>query len=356
MWRGKIKDFASRRFDGFAHRKSLNRLKGSLRDADQVMRMKAIDGLYALACAWRKQDAISYRQACAAFILSLRDPDQDVRLRSVERLKSLAADPEFPEPGLLLLALRDPGAPVRELAARACLDSHNLPLMMEALKSPDAEVRRIVASGIGDDIYSRLQRVDMYDRWSRGQPSVQGKTAPSDSVEDRALFIRDKAMEQEMLRYIAKAVVTFLIRSGSIGLAEEVYVKALRLYGGSSRKRTALNHLLFDLMNEDPAAKDAALRILQGGDPAALLQPYIADGEPTAHSVAPRCDLCNKELEALDLTGVPESILSPSVALYDAVVCTSCRKVECSACKSSRREDSCRWCGRRAVLAHSHLL
>src|SRR5688500_7826230 len=119
MWTGRIKSFASRSLDGYANRKNLKRIKGSLRDNDQIMRMKAIDGLYALALGWKRRDPVSYRHACAAFVLSLKDPNVDVRLRCVERLRSLAADPEFPEPGLLLMALRDPGAPVRELAARA---------------------------------------------------------------------------------------------------------------------------------------------------------------------------------------------------------------------------------------------
>ena len=357
MLPSKIRNFASRRLDAYANQRSLKRLTGSFRDTDQVMRMKAIDGLYEVACAWKKQDQASYRRACSAFVLALKDPDADVRLRCVERLKALAADPEFPEPGLLLLALRDPSAEVREMSARACLESDNLPILMEALKSSDAEVRRIVASGIGDRIYVRLQQIDMYDRWSRGKPSVRGKSAPSgDSPEDRALHLRDKAMEQEMLRYISHAIVTFLKSSGLAGLADEVFAKALRVYSTADPRRAALNQLTFALVNNDSTAADAGLQLLKGGNPDAILQPYMDGDSAPAGSVSPRCDSCSKELEALDLSGIPESLLSPSLALFAGVVCTACRKVECETCKASRQEDSCKWCRRQTAFAQSRFL
>jgi hypothetical protein len=357
MWTGKIRKFATRRLSGYAKQKNLKRITGSFRGADQAMRMKAIDGLYEVACAWKKQDLASYRRACSAFVLALKDPDADVRFRCVERLKALASDAEFPEPGLLLLALRDPSAQVRELGARACLESNNLPLMMEALKNPDTEVRRIVASGIGDDIYVRLQRIDAFNRWNRGLHSARGKAAPSgDSAEDRALYLRDKAMDEQMLRYISKAVVTFLKASGLAGLAEEVFVKALRIYNPANPRYAALSHLTFALVNNDSTAADAGLRLLQGDDPGTLLQPYMERESAPAAAVSPRCDSCSKELEALDLSEIPESLKSPSLALYEGVVCTVCRKVQCSACKESRREDSCKWCGRRTTLALSHFL
>ena len=355
MWTGRIKNFASRRLDVYANRKNLKRIKGSLRDNDQIMRMKAIDGLYALAVRWNKEDPVSYRRACAAFVLSLKDPQIDVRLRCVERLRSLAAHPEFSEPGLLLLALRDPSAPVRELAARACLDSNNLPLVIEALKSTDAEVRAILAAGLGEEIYARLQRVNLYDRWSRGLPSVHGKIPGSDSIEDRALYLRDKAMEREMLQQISKSVIRFLKRSGEITLAETIFAKALRIYNSTDKRRAPLTNLLFALLNEDSSAAEQAERLLVDGDLEVLRPRADAEDAPFA-GVSPRCDSCNKELEALDLSGVAESLLSPSLALFDGVVCRSCRKIECSACKSHRREDICKWCNHRVVMAHSRLL
>lgn len=357
MWTGKIRSFASRRLGGYTNQKNLKRLTGSLRDRDQVMRLKAIDGLYEVACAWKKQDTSSYRRACAAFVLALKDPDPVIRLRCVERLKSLASDTDFPEPGLLVLALKDPSADVRELSARACLESSNLPLMMEALKSPDPEVRNIVAAGIGDGIHYRLQRISEFDRWSRGLPSIHGKSAPDgDSHEDRALYMRDKAMEQEMLRYISKAVVNYLKTSGLVSLGEEVFAKALRIYNTGSPLRPAIGRLVFALTTGDATAVDTSLQLLQGGDPEALLRAYM-EGESTPDSqVSPRCDSCNKELEALDLSGIPESLKSSSLALFKGVVCTVCRKVECTSCKQWRRDDSCKWCGRRTAMAHSRLL
>lgn len=356
MWTNKIKDFANRRRHGYTNHKSLNAIRGSFRDSDQLIRIKAIDGLYEVARTWKKQDPASYKSACGAFVLALKDPSVDVRLRCVERLKALAADPDFPEPGLLMLALRDPCAEVRELSARACLTSGNLPLIMQGLKSSDGEVRSILASGIGEDIHSRLQKIDMYDRWSQGLHSARGKPAPSSSPEDRALYLRDKAMEEQMLRYTSNAIVGFLKTAGTVTLADEVFAKALRIYRSSDPLHSALYDLLFALVNGDPVAVETALNLLHGGDPEKLLQPYMNHDSIHAGSVSPRCDTCNKELEALDLSGVAESLLTPSSRLFDGVVCTACRKVECSPCKSWRKDDSCKWCGRQTTFAHAHLL
>ncbi len=50
----------------------------------------------------------------------------------------------------------------------------------------------------------------------------------------------------------------------------------------------------------------------------------------------PTCSSCGRKLEAGPMVG--------SRKLYMGVLCSSCGKVECSACKGNPNNAPCRWC------------
>src|SRR4030067_75913 len=104
-----------------------------------------------------------------------------------------------------------------------------------------------------------------------------------------------------MLRYISNSVVTFLKGGGQAGVAEEVFSKALRIYDHADPRFAALSQLVFAMVNND--------RLVVG--------------------FSPWCPFCGKELDWMDLPGIPASLKSATLALFEGVVCTACRKVEC---------------------------
>jgi hypothetical protein len=68
------------------------------------------------------------------------------------------------------------------------------------------------------------------------------------------------------------------------------------------------------------------------------------------------CSHCKKELKLVDISRRAMAFGGTLPDLYDGVVCTTCLKLECMACKGVPPETPCRWCGSAVSPAYSNLL
>jgi len=71
---------------------------------------------------------------------------------------------------------------------------------------------------------------------------------------------------------------------------------------------------------------------------------------------SPTCMRCGTSLEELDMSRGTMTIGGPLPALYNGVICTSCRKIECSSCKGSPFDAPCSWCGNEVSPAYERML
>jgi hypothetical protein len=68
------------------------------------------------------------------------------------------------------------------------------------------------------------------------------------------------------------------------------------------------------------------------------------------------CKRCGKPLKIFDMSRGAVVMGGEMLTLYDAVVCSGCRSLECTSCKGHTLDAPCSWCGGQVSPAYKHLL
>lgn len=287
-------------------------------------------------------------RAVEQLVVALGDEDLWVRGRAAETLGKLG-DARAVEP--LVAALDDEEIFVRETAAEALGklgDARAAGPLFAALIGGRGDGRVIEAlSTLGDPavelVIAALRAVDVVARrWAaqalRELGDARAVVPLVAALGDEDGSVRSSAAQALGKLGDARAVVPLIA-----ALRDEdtwVRTRAAEALGELGDVR-AVGPLAAAGLDAFPAAREALEKLR---------------GAAVGFATGPQCTRCRRSLKVLHMSRGAIQLGGTVPTLYDGVICTSCRRVECSACKGTPVDAPCSWCGSVVSPAYEHLL
>ena len=314
-------------------------------ERDGIARIKIVDSISAVGKA--KGRSI-FLFAVAALKEAAKNSDRLVRLRAIQALTRFAAT-DGTIYSMLAPMIQDHDPEVRNEVITAVVNSHNYPAMLESLHYGGIEMNPDLAIQIAACFRSDNQRLHNLDLWMKGQKTTQGVPPPADKTREDLMY--ERLMLQETVSVCSKHFTKELRKSRSIYFIRSVIVHLLNLWTNHPWD-ASIETLSAEFVEGDQEAVSAVQELLNGGAPETILSKF--GHAPKVQ--APSCGTCKKELEVLRFAIRESASSSRPTIVYGGIVCTECKRIQCSDCKGNPQLSPCKWCEGKVAPAYSKYL